>query len=512
MSHSKNDFPIMGGTGRQVTKPYRGSYDAFYKLINPNTKKPYTNAELAAELEHRQQEYSVLAQLISPDLEEIQKKARSHPNAEFKLARRGKSRKKAEELLHQEAYPILERIAKLLFRPLWKSNLKCGNVTVRDYVHFVGDTLYADKSLKEAASLRSCINRIILPMIGDIQLHQLSPDRQKAIVQRLNRRLKNDETISLTAKTHTQAAYRLLFQSLVQNGYPAAREGVRLSDEITRIKRQNRGIINSCRENHLDDTFRAALFSVLAPADRLYDLWLVALIYTGLAPNEIPALCFGDIDQLELRDENGETFTPQYTTMDSDTANVTLTIYQVRELPLVVDFIGTPTNFDTKSLKYSLSQDTLRVAGPARTVSALEELTVTDFDLAREFELGRDYQRLVELPAGIVSLDGVTSVTLSFDTEEMASTTLNISNIKPINVPSNYEIEVLSSLVSGVTLYGPADEIEAISADSVVAQIDCQSVNLTVGQQSIPVTIQIPSSTRVFATGSYTVQCEVVAK
>ncbi|WP_294457074.1 hypothetical protein [uncultured Allofournierella sp.] len=74
MSHSKNDFPIMGGTGRQVTKPYRGSYDAFYKLINPNTKKPYTNAELAAELEHRQQEYSVLAQLITPDLEEIQKR------------------------------------------------------------------------------------------------------------------------------------------------------------------------------------------------------------------------------------------------------------------------------------------------------------------------------------------------------------------------------------------------------------------------------------------------------
>ena len=215
---------------------------------------------------------------------------------------------------------------------------------------------------------------------------------------------------------------------------------------------------------------------------------------------------------LELRDENGLTFTPQYTTMDSETANVTLTVYQVRELPLVVDFIGMPTNFDTSSLKYSLSQNTLRVAGPARTVSALEELTVTDFDLAQEFEPGRDYQRLVELPSGIVSLDGVTSVTLSFDTEDMDSKTLNISNIKPINVPSNYELEVLSVLVSGVKLYGPADEIDALSADSVVAQIDCQSVNLTVGQQSIPVTIQIPSSTRIFATGSYTVQCEVVAK
>ena len=215
---------------------------------------------------------------------------------------------------------------------------------------------------------------------------------------------------------------------------------------------------------------------------------------------------------LELRDENGNTITPQYTTMDSDSANVTLTIYQVRELPLEVDFIGVPNGFDTSSLHYTLSQQKLRVAGPARTVSALESLTVTDVDLAREFEMDRDYQRLIELPAGVVSLDGVTNVTLSFDTTDMASTTLNISNIRLVNVPSNYDMEILSSLVSGVELYGPKDEIEELSADSVVAQIDCQSISLTVGQQTIPVTIQIPSSTRIFATGSYTVQCEVTAK
>ena len=215
---------------------------------------------------------------------------------------------------------------------------------------------------------------------------------------------------------------------------------------------------------------------------------------------------------LELRDEEGNAFTPQYISMESDSANVTLTVYQVRELPLEVDFIGAPNGFDVESLHYSLSQQTLRVAGPARTISALEALTVTDFDLAREFEPGRDYQRLIELPAGIVSLDGVTNVTLDFDTSEMASTKLNVSNIRAINVPSNYELQILSSIVSGVTLYGPADEIEELSADSIVAQIDCQSLNLTVGQQTIAVSIQIPSSSRIFATGSYTVQCEVTSK
>lgn len=215
---------------------------------------------------------------------------------------------------------------------------------------------------------------------------------------------------------------------------------------------------------------------------------------------------------LEMRDENGTVVTPLYTTMDNSSANVTLTIYQVRELPLSVNFIGTPKGFDVNSLKYTLSQQTLRVAGSARTISALDSLAVTDFDLAQEFELDRDYQRLIELPAGVVSLDGATNVTLSFDTDNLASTKLNVSNIRAINVPSNYELKILSSLVSGVELYGPADEIQDLSADSVLAQIDCQSLNLTAGQQTIPVTIQIPASSRIFATGSYTVQCEITVK
>ena len=215
---------------------------------------------------------------------------------------------------------------------------------------------------------------------------------------------------------------------------------------------------------------------------------------------------------LEMRDENGTVVTPLYTTMDNSSANVTLTIYQVRELPLSVNFIGTPKGFDVNSLKYTLSQQTLRVTGSARTISALDSLAVTDFDLAQEFELDRDYQRLIELPAGVVSLDGATNVTLSFDTDNLTSTKLNVSNIRAINVPSNYELEILSSLVSGVELYGPADEIQDLSADSVLAQIDCQSLNLTAGQQTIPVTIQIPASSRIFATGSYTVQCEITVK
>ena len=215
---------------------------------------------------------------------------------------------------------------------------------------------------------------------------------------------------------------------------------------------------------------------------------------------------------LEMRDVNGNVVTPQYTTMDSDSAAVTLNVLQVRELPLTVDFIGLPTGFDLSSLKYSLDRSTLRVAGPARTISKLNELSVASLDLSQSFAFDRDYQLAVELPDGIVSQDGITTVTLTFDTTNMTSTTLNVSNIRVINVPSDAEVDVLTSRISNVTLYGPADEIAELSADNVLAQVDCQSISVTAGQQTLPVNIQVPSSSRIFAVGSYTVQCAITTQ
>ena len=193
-------------------------------------------------------------------------------------------------------------------------------------------------------------------------------------------------------------------------------------------------------------------------------------------------------------------------------ASVTLNVYQVRELPLSVAFINTPNNFDESSLSYSLSVPTLRVAGPAKIVGPLNELSVVAFDLGREFTFDRDYQKNIELPNGVVSLDGVSTVTIQFDTTKMASRTFSVSNLRPVNVPSTINLDVLTTVIRNVTVYGPADEMEELSADSILAQIDCQDLTVTSGQQTVPVSIQIPSSSRIFAVGNYTVQCEVTAQ
>ena len=196
---------------------------------------------------------------------------------------------------------------------------------------------------------------------------------------------------------------------------------------------------------------------------------------------------------LELRDENGDIVTPEYTTLDSNTADINLTVYQVRELPLSIVFINAPSGFDTSYLKYSLSIPTLNVAA---------------FDLGREFAFDRDYQKNIELPAGVVSLDGVSAVTIRFDTTDMTSRTFTVTNIRTVNVPSTIDLEVLTAQIHQVTLYGPKSEMEELSADSILAQVDCQNLAVSVGQQTVAASIQVPSSSHIFAVGNYTVQCQ----
>lgn len=46
----------------------------------------------------------------------------------------------------------------------------------------------------------------------------------------------------------------------------------------------------------------------------------------------------------------------------------------------------------------------------------------------------------------------------------------------------------------------------------MVARIDAQDIQVTVGQQNVAVEIYVPSSTGIFAVGTYTVQCAITSE
>ena len=213
---------------------------------------------------------------------------------------------------------------------------------------------------------------------------------------------------------------------------------------------------------------------------------------------------------LRFYSETGQEVEFQYVTLDHSSVDVTLTVYKTAELPINVRFVNTPPNFDDSVLIYSLSQTALRVAGPAATVDNLTELAVGTIDLST-FALDKVYEMPITLPSGIVSLDNVDTVTVSFNCSAMATKTLNIpaENIEVINLPSTYQLTVESDRLMNVTLCGPASVLESLTADQVVAQIDADDFAVSLGQQNIACSIYVPADGRIFVLGSYTVPCRI---
>lgn len=213
---------------------------------------------------------------------------------------------------------------------------------------------------------------------------------------------------------------------------------------------------------------------------------------------------------LEARDVNGEPMELEFSSLDNSIVDVNITVYQKAELPLSVNFINYPPNFDLSTLDYTLSQETMEVSGRSSVIQNLTEIAVSDFDLS-SFQLNKVYQLQVNLPSGVESRDNLTTVNLTFNTEGLATKTVNVTQIRVINEPTNMEITALDNRVNGVTLVGPEDVLESLSPASVVAVVDAADLQIAEGREKLAVSIQVPASSEVFPIGSYSVECEAKA-
>lgn len=213
---------------------------------------------------------------------------------------------------------------------------------------------------------------------------------------------------------------------------------------------------------------------------------------------------------LKYYDENGEEVQFEYVTADRESVDVTLVVYKLAELPITVSFINTPQDFDASVLRYSLSQSSLTVAGPEAVIDSLSTLSIGAIDLST-FALDKTYDMPIRLPSGIVSQENVTSITVSFDTSRLATKTLNLPSecVQVVNLPASYQLTVESQRLMNVVLCGPADVLETLTAEQVVAQIDANDFSIVIGQQNIACSLYVPSNDQIFAIGSYVVQCRI---
>ena len=200
----------------------------------------------------------------------------------------------------------------------------------------------------------------------------------------------------------------------------------------------------------------------------------------------------------------------EYTTLETDSVEVTLQVYKLATLPVEVSFINAPRDFDESVLVYELSRKQLKVAGPAAKIDMLSTLPIGNIDLST-FTLNKSYELPIDLPADIYLLDNISTITVSFDCSNLGTKTMNLpaSCVQVINLPSTYTLTVETERLMNVTLCGPAGSLEALNPEQVVIEIDADDFYVAIGQQNIACRLYVPSNDKIFALGSYVVQCKI---
>ena len=204
-----------------------------------------------------------------------------------------------------------------------------------------------------------------------------------------------------------------------------------------------------------------------------------------------------------LLDKDGNKIDTSGLTMDVKQAEVTIPILKTVDLPVKVEFLNVPAGVNTDGLGYTISNETITVAGPVDEVNQYSELVLGYIDL-KSLDLDSSYTFDVELPEGFTNVGHIETVTVTFDWSNMDAKEFTITNLSLLNIPVGYDARLLTERINKVKIVGPALVLETMTSDDLIAQIDLSKRAVETGQFKTAVTILAPSKNQVWAVGDYT--------
>ena len=200
-----------------------------------------------------------------------------------------------------------------------------------------------------------------------------------------------------------------------------------------------------------------------------------------------------------------------YFHQDVNSVAVTIPVKRVATLPLVVSFLNVPENFPEEELSYTLSVDTLTVAAEDSVLRSHSSLVLGYIDF-KQMNLLTSSQMdfTVQLPEGFTNMDDTEVVTVSFEADDLTSTSLSLKNFQIVNVPDGYTATVEEESLR-VYVVGRKSIISGIAAGDFVVRVDLSDMNLRNGKYEIPVSIYAPTKGFVWAVGEYSVTVDAKA-
>lgn len=185
---------------------------------------------------------------------------------------------------------------------------------------------------------------------------------------------------------------------------------------------------------------------------------------------------------------------------------VTLPVNIVKELPLKVKFTES-AGASLSNVSYTISPETITVSGPAEKLKGVNEIILSEFDLAK-LSGSSEYHYAITVPQGCENLSGVTKATVKIAFKDLSTSTLDVKNIKCENIPDGKTVTILTDEIP-VKLRGKAEDLKAVTADAVQIVADLSDVSSASGSYTVPATVKIDTDGDVGVVGSYQIKITI---
>lgn len=218
--------------------------------------------------------------------------------------------------------------------------------------------------------------------------------------------------------------------------------------------------------------------------------------------------------EIKLQSDAGETLSNVSLDVGDTPITMTMPVLKVVTLPTTVNFKNAPTWYLNNAVPVTVSPANVRAAVPVEQVDEIKSIPVGTVDFA---ELDRGYN-VFNFKASDVTDYMIMDNTLRFKANVnmtgtiMATFTVPAQNISITAQKDGFRSELLGGAIENVRVVGTQEDIAALTNEMLFASVDLTDADLSAGEQSVRVRIEIKGNTAAWASGTYTVRIRSTAQ
>ncbi|WP_251316939.1 CdaR family protein [Flintibacter muris] len=237
------------------------------------------------------------------------------------------------------------------------------------------------------------------------------------------------------------------------------------------------------------------------PVEQVNQVDKVAAI---LKSEELSERFAGDLPLVPL-DKEGNPLTDLEITLSAETAYVVVPVVVMKEVPLAINLLpgGGATEDDAK---WNIEPSTIIVSGSETDLAGLEEISLGSVSLSNVVGT-KDFTFPITLDPSLTNESGLTTATVTVTVEGLDTEVFAVSNIRTINPPDGYLVDVVTQSVL-VTVRGPAEDLEKIDASQIRVVVDLSNIT-TQGTQLVTARVYLDGTSTVGVVGSYPISVNI---